>query len=135
MEEEYRGTALILENIKGKILMQLRDNNPKIRYPNFWGFPGGGAEKGETPEEAVTRELLEETNYKLTNPVYIGAFLIKKWNLYVFSRYDPKVKIEVLEVNEGQELRFFSLEEILILNVVPNKLPIIKDYFKRKNEH
>lgn len=29
-----------------------------------WEFPGGIMEKGETPEEAAARELLEETGYK-----------------------------------------------------------------------
>ncbi len=28
-----------------------------------WNFPGGGIEKGETPEEACIREVKEETGY------------------------------------------------------------------------
>ncbi|MBI2671994.1 NUDIX domain-containing protein [Candidatus Woesearchaeota archaeon] len=135
MEENYRGTALILENSERKILMQLRDNNPGIRYPNFWALPGGGAEEGETPEDAIKREIKEETNYELINPKYIGNFLIKKWKLYVFSKYDPKLKLEDLEVNEGQELKFFSLEEILRLKIVPHHLPRIKEYFKKSLFH
>ncbi|WP_456274423.1 NUDIX hydrolase [Bacillus sp. AK031] len=30
-----------------------------------WNFPGGGIEEGETPEDAVIREVQEETGYKI----------------------------------------------------------------------
>ena len=30
-----------------------------------WNFPGGGIEKGETPEEAAVREVKEETGYSV----------------------------------------------------------------------
>lgn len=46
-----------------KFLMQLRDDDPTIRYPGHWGFFGGHLEAGETPEIGVRRELLEEIGY------------------------------------------------------------------------
>lgn len=36
-------------------------------------FPGGVIDKGETPENAATRELLEETGYKVNDLVYLGS--------------------------------------------------------------
>lgn len=38
-------------------------------------FPGGGLLEGETPEEAVRRELAEETGLTAGSLEYIGAFL------------------------------------------------------------
>lgn len=50
----------IIYNNEGKILMLLRSSNAIIE-PNKWGLPGGHIDPGETPEQAVKREALEET--------------------------------------------------------------------------
>ncbi|MEI6238221.1 MAG: NUDIX hydrolase [bacterium] len=38
----------------------------------YWAPPGGGIEKGETYEEAVIREVKEETNMKVLAQKFIG---------------------------------------------------------------
>lgn len=49
-----RGSVVIVENDKVAIIRRVRDG---IIY---YVFPGGGIEKGETPEEAAEREAFEE---------------------------------------------------------------------------
>lgn len=49
--------AIIHQN--GKVLLVY---SPKY---NYYKFPGGGIEKGETPEEALAREVREETGYRI----------------------------------------------------------------------
>ena len=53
-----RAQALIIEN--GSIL--LAKHHDLTIDEIYWCLPGGGVEAGETPEEAVVRELKEETN-------------------------------------------------------------------------
>lgn len=43
----------------GKVLLAVRGNSPNR---GKWGIPGGVVELGETTEQAVAREVLEETN-------------------------------------------------------------------------
>jgi uncharacterized protein len=49
----------VLRDSKGRILVMKR------REPKVWEFPGGGVEWGEAPEEAVRREVKEETGLKI----------------------------------------------------------------------
>jgi 8-oxo-dGTP pyrophosphatase MutT (NUDIX family) len=52
--------AAILRLDDGRYVMQLRDSKPGIWYPGHWGCFGGAIDAGETAEQAVRRELLEE---------------------------------------------------------------------------
>ena len=48
--------AILVEN--GKILCAQRGEDKSLAY--LWEFPGGKIESGETPQEALVRELQEE---------------------------------------------------------------------------
>jgi A/G-specific adenine glycosylase len=56
----------------GRILTQKRRADDV--WGNLWEFPGGVVENGETPEQAVVREYLEETGLIVNHPVPIAAF-------------------------------------------------------------
>jgi len=47
----------------GKIYIQKRLADDV--WPNLWELPGGSIEEGETPEEALLREYMEETGFRL----------------------------------------------------------------------
>ncbi len=50
--------AAALVDREGRVLLQQRA--PHRTMPGLWEFPGGKVEKGETPEDALIRELDEE---------------------------------------------------------------------------
>src|SRR6185369_4456034 len=52
--------AALLQLSDGRYLMQLRDSNPGIFYPDHWGCFGGAVDPGEAPADALLRELKEE---------------------------------------------------------------------------
>lgn len=58
--------VVILDPKKEKIIL--------VQAPNGAYFlPGGEIEKGETKEEALKRELIEELGYGVSNPTYLGV--------------------------------------------------------------
>lgn len=46
--------SVIVEDDQGRVLVT------KAIYKNYWTFPGGVVEKGETPKQAAVREIFEE---------------------------------------------------------------------------
>ena len=60
----------------GKFLLVKRSDKARGEH-HFWEFPGGRMEFGETPEDALTRELMEETglSVKIICP-------LQTWNFY-----------------------------------------------------
>ena len=117
---DYAG--IVIKNNNGKILFQLRDNKLKIKNPNLWGIFGGGVKKGESPEQAIIRELFEELNLKLrekdlTKILTLGKGDAKK-HLFLVKLNSNK---PVLKLREGASMRFFSIREFLKQsNVVKN---------------
>jgi len=57
------GSAVVLENEKGEILLIKRKNEPA---KGKWVLPGGGINFGEHSKEAAKRELKEETAYDIS---------------------------------------------------------------------
>lgn len=61
--------GIVIYNHKVLILKRIKPSSDGL---GFWELPGGGLEYGETPHEALIRELKEETNLdiKILKPVY-----------------------------------------------------------------
>lgn len=52
----------------GSILL-MEHRNPRLVHPSIWLAPGGMPESGESPEQTVRREFLEETGRRLIEPL------------------------------------------------------------------
>jgi mutator protein MutT len=85
-------SVLILYKADGKILLQHRSKDAPT-LPDHWSFFGGGVEEGESPEQAVRREAVEELGYQLASPRLFSVKQIavekRELTLHVFvERYD-----------------------------------------------
>ena len=111
--------AFIIDN--SKILMQLRDFNSDINFPGHWGFFAGHIKQNELPENTIKRELNEELSWLPKKISYIKKFtLFNSLNVYVYKcRLD--VPFRELNLQEGQDMNFFSFQEILDNQLYSNK--------------
>src|SRR3989338_719774 len=64
-KKQFVVAIAVIQDEEGKVLMQKRvDPEPAWAYGK-WEFPGGGIEWGESPEEALHREVAEEIACKV----------------------------------------------------------------------
>ena len=121
---------LVLYDKDGRMLLQKRTLDAPT-FPGIWGFFGGGIEKGESPSEALKREIYEELEYEVRNPEFVFEHEYRhenpprKLKRFVFiEAYDPERK---LVLHEGERMGWFSHEETLEISDIPSfNRPVLK---------
>lgn len=104
----------IVVNKQGKILLNLRDDLPAIAHPNKWSLLGGRIEPREGALEALTRELREEADLKVSDATKVALVRDHEGSgdlLHVFLARTTQSRQE-LTVNEGQRLAFFRCDQL-----------------------
>lgn len=115
--------AVIFDNENRVMLVKLTYQR---KHP--WGLPGGGLNYGESPEEAVIREVWEETSLK----VAIEEFLfVKTWipdrvGMYYLCNIKDG---EFQPSDEVSEIGYFSLDNLP--DVRPLDFELIKEVYKK----
>ncbi|MGE5235924.1 MAG: (deoxy)nucleoside triphosphate pyrophosphohydrolase [Acidobacteriota bacterium] len=121
--------AAVVQAADGRVLMAQRA--PGQHLAGLWEFPGGGVEDGETPEEALARELDEE----LGVAVEIGEPLTFAWHrepgreiLLLF--YSASIRLGVPRGLQGQEVRWVDQRELAGLATPPADAALIRGLSK-----
>lgn len=124
-------------------MIYLRDNKPTIPFPNHWDLFGGAVEKGESPEEALVREIHEELGIWLDNFHKFGIYECLKGDIrpnikHVFWAVIDKPTNELV-LHEGQRLQAISFSEQgnfkfanILGRIVSDFTKWYEDQFKRK---
>jgi 8-oxo-dGTP diphosphatase len=124
--------AIILENDKGEFLLALRDNKSWIPFPNHWDLIGGHIEDGETPEEALVREVKEELDIELKEYSFYKKIECLSGDAYENIKYiytaQINIPIEKITLLEGERARYFSRKEIPALKFANIIKSIVMDY-------
>ena len=103
--------AVSVIEYKNKILITKRLN--KNFLPGLWEFPGGKIEKNETAIKTIVREVKEETNLTVSNPIFLGNIKHKYShfgvNISLFISFPKSIK----SLNLSQEYRWIRMKDIL----------------------
>jgi mutator protein MutT len=121
-----KNAVAVIVNEDHKILLLKRADIKDIWMPNKWALVGGAIEKGETPQQAVKREILEETGLEINK--FIKSYSIQRNTNsveHVFAcRYDgdpTDIKLNEENTNYG----WYDVEETKFLDIVPHLVEYI----------
>lgn len=119
--QEYAAVIALTPSNKIVIARQYRPGPEKVLDE----LPGGAIEKGEDPEAAIKRELLEETGYEPSEIKYIGtyikdAYMNGLWHVFL-AKDCIKLSEQNLDDNEIIDVLEISVEE-LISNAKASKM-------------
>jgi 8-oxo-dGTP diphosphatase len=104
----------------GRTLMIHRVKKDRDIHLGKWNGLGGKREQGETPEECVIREVLEESGLLIKNPRMQGFITfplfdgVQDWNVFVFTA--EEFQGEMRECGEGH-LKWVPDDDLLNLNL------------------
>lgn len=122
MNKRHFANIVLVKDTK-LVLMQLRDVKPGVTFQGLWALPGGRIDEGESARDAVVRECLEETDYKLKNP----EFVKKVTYPFIEEDHHPDVQVfyeeydnqQEISCNEGQKMEFVPLSDLTEENSFP----------------
>ena len=83
---EFKVVAKALIKRRNKILILKRSKTGK-NFPSHWDLPGGTLEENEQPENALQREVFEETRLKTKPGKILTAFTLKHRGELLFITY------------------------------------------------
>ncbi|MBX8801698.1 8-oxo-dGTP diphosphatase MutT [Pseudochrobactrum asaccharolyticum] len=118
--------ACALIDTDGRILLAQRPEGKNLA--GLWEFPGGKVESGETPEDALIRELQEElgitTKHACLAPLTFASYAYEKFHLlmplYICRRYEG-----IARSMEGQALKWVKPKDLRAYPMPPADEPLI----------
>jgi 8-oxo-dGTP diphosphatase len=112
-------SALLFDEEQRILLAHRRDID-------WWNLPGGGMEAGETVEEAVEREVLEETGLEVKVERLVGVYSKPQKQEVVLTFHCRKVGGVLTETEESRECCYFVLDDLPV-NTLPKHRQRIND--------
>ena len=104
-------------------------------WKDWWEFPGGKMEKGETPDEALKREIREELSTEISVDEYLCTVEhdYPKFHLTMHC-FLCSLLTEALHLNEHEAAKWLRKENLESVNWLPADQSIIEQLKKRIND-
>ena len=127
MKKHYDVVAAVIV-YEGRILCMQRSEGKYPYTSMHWEFPGGKIEQGETPQDALHRELMEEMEYD----VRVGEHIITVNHEYpdfsiTMAAYKCYATTPLFTRKEHADHRWLKPEELNILDWCGADIPIMKN--------
>lgn len=116
--------AAIIHDADGHIFATQRGYGD---FKDFWEFPGGKMESGESPEQALKREIWEELETRIVIERFVRTI---EWDYPQFHLtmhcFWCRVESGALTLKEHEAARWLSTNQLDSVNWLPADLQLIK---------
>ena len=103
------------------------------RHGGLYEFPGGKCNDGETKDQAIARELLEELGVTVTHVGSVFHTIRDPGSSFVIHFTD--VRIDGTPITfEHSDLQWVTFNEALCLDLAPSNRRFIEDFLDRSGE-
>jgi 8-oxo-dGTP diphosphatase len=131
MYKPVKATVGAVVESRDTILLELRSIEP---FKDTWCIPGGHIEFGEPVEEALVREVREETGLTVTGYRFLNYFMEYfpelDWHAVALAFVAQAEGTEEAQQSEVRELRWVPVEEALSYDLAFRHRAIIQAYAK-----
>jgi len=102
------------------------------RLGGKWEFPGGTIEPGETPEECLARELLEEFEITVEVGVFVAGNTFDYGDIIIeLLGYETEYLRGEFKLLEHDQIHWVPVENILTYDLAEADIPIAKEMIRR----
>jgi len=102
---------------------------PGTHLAGFWEFPGGKLEYGETPEQCLARELLEEFNLQVRVGRFVGESVYDYGTKLIrLLAYEVEHVSGDFELIDHDEMRWLNEAELDSVNWAPADIALVKKF-------
>lgn len=123
---EFENTVLFLK----------RSQN--VSQPGTWAIPGGKIEHGETPEQAICREVLEECGLCLSKPIFLHTVYIRYPDYdYIYHMFKqeldckPNINLDLKDSDTYEWLTRSQVADLHAKNeLILDEMPCIERIYK-----
>ncbi|MFC4022315.1 (deoxy)nucleoside triphosphate pyrophosphohydrolase [Oceanobacillus longus] len=124
MKKDIHVVGAVIIN-KNKILCAQR--GPDKSLPYMWEFPGGKIEPGETPQEALKREIVEEMHCEIEIGEQVEHTIYEyDFGVVHLSTYKCKLIEGTPVLTEHAAIKWLSSKELPSLEWAPADIPAIE---------
>lgn len=126
-----------MKNIHVSAAIIMKDNKIFVtqrgygEFKDWWEFPGGKIEEGETPEECLKREIKEELKADINIDKYLCTVEYDypnfhlKMECFICSLIDGH-----LELVEAEDAKFITKDQLDSIDFLPADLLVVKELKK-----
>ena len=128
----------IVVNEQGEILMTKRNEKELPEVDNHWELPGGKVNFGETAEQAIEREIFEETGYQVEAQGLLPITVMNLWEypqilqhtivLCFVCSLKGSISAPVSD-HRVSEVRWVKPNDVDCLPLLPGVKPFLNSYF------